>query len=223
MRLVTRGLQGGKQKYAITHNIPSNISITPIAAVDQAANVMYVELMNQAAQPHSISLDVSAHVASATVTLRQYASGINDVVIGTASLQSGLLTVDLPASSIMQVIIPLDGGAPPPTPVPAGEVHVQDIAMSFQKAGVNYKAVAVVTIVDAQDAPLEEATVSGTFSGATGDTVSGVTGAGGQVTLLSSTCKYGGTWTFCVDGIAKDGWSYDAAANVETCDSITAP
>jgi hypothetical protein len=222
MRLVTRGLQGGKQKYAVTHNIPFNISITPIAAVDQAANVMYVELMNQAAQAHTINLDVSAHATSGTVTLRQYASGVNDVVIGTAGLQNGLLTIALPASSIMQVIIPL-GGTPPPTPVPAGQAHVQDIAMSYQKTGVNYKALAVVTVADANNVPVVGATVKGTFGGATSDTVSGVTGAGGQVTLQSSTRRNGGTWTFCVDGIAKDGWVYDAGANVETCDSITAP
>ena len=63
----------------------------------------------------------------------------------------------------------------------------------------------------------------GTFSGATNDSVSGLTGANGNVTLVSSNKKNGGTWTFCVDDVTKSGWTYDASANVETCDTITAP
>jgi hypothetical protein len=95
--------------------------------------------------------------------------------------------------------------------------------MSYQQAGRNYKAKATVTIVDANSAPVEGATVYGTFSGATSEGVSGVTSADGQVTLTSSNKKDGGAWDFCVDDVVKSGWSYDSAANVETCDSITAP
>jgi len=65
--------------------------------------------------------------------------------------------------------------------------------------------------------------VYGTFSGVTSDSVSGVTGADGQVTLTSSNKKDGGTWTFCVDNVVKSGWTYDPNANVENCDDITAP
>jgi len=43
------------------------------------------------------------------------------------------------------------------------------------------------------------------------------------VTLTSGSKKNGGTWTFCVDDVTKSGWTYDSAANVEMCDSITAP
>jgi hypothetical protein len=63
--------------------------------------------------------------------------------------------------------------------------------------------------------------VDGEFSGATSDSVSEETGANGQVVFESS--KASGTWTFCVDDVRKLGWIYDADANVETCDSITAP
>jgi hypothetical protein len=100
---------------------------------------------------------------------------------------------------------------------------VDDIAMSYQQAGRNYKARATVTILDADSAPVEGATVSGTFSGATSEGVSGVTGADGQVALTSSNKKDGGTWDFCVDDVVKSGWTYDLNANVKTCDSITAP
>jgi hypothetical protein len=103
------------------------------------------------------------------------------------------------------------------------KIHVDDIAMSYQQAGRNYKAKATVTILDANSAPVEGATVYGTFSGATNDSVSGVTGADGKVTLTSSNKKDGGAWDFCVDDVVKSGWSYDSAANVENCDEITAP
>jgi len=116
------------------------------------------------------------------------------------------------------------GGPPPtPTPVPGGALHVSNIAMSSQKTGQNYKALATVTIVDAANAPVAGASVSGTFSGATSNTVSGATGTNGNVTLTSGSKKNGGTWTFCVDDVTKSGWTYDSAANIETCDSITAP
>jgi len=42
-------------------------------------------------------------------------------------------------------------------------MHVNNIAMSSQKAGANYKAKATVTIVDASNAPVSGATVYGTF------------------------------------------------------------
>jgi hypothetical protein len=103
------------------------------------------------------------------------------------------------------------------------KIHVDDIAMSYQQAGRNYKAKATVTILDANSAPVEGATVYGTFSGATNESMSGVIGADGQVTLTSSNGKDGGAWQFCVDDVVKSGWTYDSEANAETCDNITAP
>jgi hypothetical protein len=117
------------------------------------------------------------------------------------------------------------GGTPTPTATatPGGDVmHVDNIAMSYQQAGRNYKAKATVTILDANSAPVEGAIVYGIFSGATSDSVSGVTSADGQMTLTSSNKKDGGNWQFCVDDVVKSGWTYDSEANVETCDYITA-
>jgi len=224
-RLMVRGLQGAKTRYAVTHDIPSNVWIYPIAAVDQGSNTMYVEVMNKSRKSHTITLDVSAHATSGTVAFREYGEGVNDVEAGTGSLNNGLVTFDVPASAIVQVILPLDGGpTPTPTPTPQpGAMHVGDIAMSYKKTGKNYAALATVTIVDAGDAAVEGATVYGTYSGATSESVSGITAADGQVTLASAKKLDGGTWTFCVDDVVKEGWTYDVEANVETCDSITAP
>jgi len=225
-RLVSRGLQGGKTRYAVDHAIPSNQRVSAIAAVDEAAETMYVTIENRGVKDHTITLDLSAHAASGTATFYQYAAGVNDEIVGTGTLNNGLLVLDVLASTIVQVALPLGGGptpTPTPTPEPGGLMHVADIAMSYQKAGVNYKALATVTIVDAEGVPVGGATVYGTFSGSTNEGVSGLTGASGQVTLASSNSKQGGSWTFCVDDVIKSGWTYDPGANVETCDSVTAP
>jgi hypothetical protein len=130
------------------------------------------------------------------------------------------------------------GGAPPPTETPGGPtdtpvpptdtpepqaMHVGDIAMSCSQQAVFHRAVATVTILDASDQPVDTATVYGSFTGATSDSVSGDTGGDGTVALESSKIKNGGTWTFTVDDVVKSGWTYDEGANVETSDSITCP
>ena len=84
--------------------------------------------------------------------------------------------------------------------------------------------IATVIIVDADGTPVEGATVYGQWSGLTNDTDSGITYASGQVVLTSDRVKNGsGTFTFTVDDITKNGWTYDPDANSETSDSITAP
>jgi hypothetical protein len=98
-------------------------------------------------------------------------------------------------------------------------MHVYDITMAIKQAGPNHSALATVTIVDANNVPVSGAVVYSTFSGATSDSVSRQTDSYGQVTLKSSKVKDpSATWTFCVDDVVKSGWTYDPAANVETCD-----
>jgi hypothetical protein len=85
---------------------------------------------------------------------------------------------------------------------------------------------ATVTIVDQSGSPVEGATVSGHWSGATSDSDTGGTGANGKVSLESDKVKNapsGTTFTFTVDNVVLAGWTYDSSANIETSDSITAP
>ena len=103
-------------------------------------------------------------------------------------------------------------------------MRVGSIEMSIKRAGVNVNAIATVTVVDVNGAPVEGATVYGRWSGLTGDSDSGITDTRGTVSLNSNKVKNaGGTFTFTVDDITKDGWSYDSEANEETTDSITVP
>jgi len=102
-------------------------------------------------------------------------------------------------------------------------MHVSDIDMSFKTAGPNVNAIATVTIVDSSNKSVEGATVSGTWSGATTDTDSGITDGMGQVSLKSDKVRnpaVGITFTFTVGDVTKDEWEYDPDANIETSDSI---
>jgi hypothetical protein len=78
-----------------------------------------------------------------------------------------------------------------------------------------------VTIVDANGEPVENANVSGTWSGLTDDSDSGLTDSNGEVALNSDSVKSArGTFTFTVDNVAKDEWNYDSEASV-TSNSTT--
>ena len=114
------------------------------------------------------------------------------------------------------------------SPLVAGDMHVDSIEMSLKTRGpflVN--AITTVTIVDVNNTPVEGVTVSGHWSGATTDTDSGVTDASGKVSLESDKVKNPEsgitTFTFTVDGVTKDGWTYDSGANVEESDNIIVP
>jgi protocatechuate 3,4-dioxygenase beta subunit len=92
--------------------------------------------------------------------------------------------------------------------------------MSVVSNGNNrFHAEALVTVHDQNNQPVSGATVSGSFSGDSSSSASGTTNASGQVTLSSSIKKNGVNWTFCVTNVTKSGFSYNPAANVETCDS----
>ncbi len=123
---------------------------------------------------------------------------------------------------------PTPSPTPEPTPEPGAAMHVASIHMSTEtrQAGRNTftTAAAAVTVVDASDNRVSGATVSGHWTGLTSDTDSGATDANGVVILKSDAVRSAsGAFTFTVTGVAKDGWTYDSAANVETSDSIAVP
>lgn len=117
----------------------------------------------------------------------------------------------------------------PPTPTPTppaggNTLHVSDITMSIvSNFGNRNRDRAVVTIHDENNQPVSGAVVSGAFTGDSNNSVSGTTNAVGQVTLNSSMVKNGESWTFCVNTVTKSDFTYNPAANVETCDSTGGP
>jgi serine protease len=117
-------------------------------------------------------------------------------------------------------------GATTLPPPPGQTMHVASIAMALKRSGINTSALATVAIVDAAGNPVAGANVSGHWSGVTSDTDVGLTDSTGKVTLQSNNVKRapkGTTFTLSVDNVVLSGWTYDAAANVETSDSITVP
>ena len=114
------------------------------------------------------------------------------------------------------------------TEEPAYTMHIDSIDMSTDSKtrGRNtfVWAVATVTIFDESESPVEGATISGHWSGATTDSDSGVTDAGGQISLKSDSVKNPSgetTFTFTVNGVTKNGWTYNSDANEETSASTT--
>lgn len=124
-------------------------------------------------------------------------------------------------------LVDADEAAGVETPPPTGStMHVASIDMALKSTGPLVGAIATVTIVDAGDNPVEGATVSGFWTGAVEDTDSAVTDSAGQAVFQSDKVRSppsGTTFTFCVEAVAKSGWTYDPEANVETCDSVEIP
>jgi beta-glucanase (GH16 family) len=114
---------------------------------------------------------------------------------------------------------------PPPTqtPPPTGDptkMHIAVITMTL--ASRNSQSVAQVKVVDGAGNPVAGATVNGVWSGlVTNGDGSRTTDSNGVAVFYSGRSSSSGTFTFCVTNIAKSGMTYDAAANAETCDSIS--
>ncbi len=106
---------------------------------------------------------------------------------------------------------------------PPTKIYVNDITMSYQKAGPNYAGLATVWIKDDAGADVAGATVTGSWSDAVSGTSTGVTASDGKVTLQSPKTKNGGTFIFTVTDVAASGYTYEPSLNSETSDSIAAP
>jgi hypothetical protein len=102
-------------------------------------------------------------------------------------------------------------------------MHVHDVTVVAGPGPGGYVATGTITIVDEYGQPVEDAHVTSHWEGCVSDGESGDTDANGQVSHTSPKSKDGGTFTLCVDTVTKTGWTYDSNANVETCDSDTAP
>jgi beta-glucanase (GH16 family) len=101
-------------------------------------------------------------------------------------------------------------------------LHVGAVSVGTQSAGQGSKrGTATVTVVDDLGMPVEEATVSGTFTGSFTEGASGDTVANGAVTLVTTGTQKGGvSFTFCVDSITHPTLPYDSGANAATCGSL---
>ncbi|MCF7559488.1 polysaccharide lyase family 7 protein [Sabulilitoribacter multivorans] len=102
---------------------------------------------------------------------------------------------------------------------PSTELYVSNIETGTQNAGKGKKhGVATVTVLDDAGAPVNGATVSGTFNGTFNESVSGSTSSDGTVVLITSaTAKGGVNVDLCVDDVTHSTLVYNSALNIITC------
>ena len=97
----------------------------------------------------------------------------------------------------------------------ASTMHVGDLDGSTHVKGKSgkWEAFVTVSIHDEECSILAEATVSGTWSGDTGGSVSGVTGSDGTVTFSTGEMTAGSTVTFTVDEVTHSSLAYNGEDN----------
>lgn len=95
-----------------------------------------------------------------------------------------------------------------------GTSHVGDLDASTVVKGKSgqWEAFVTATIHDANDQPVGAATVTGTWSGSTSGTVSGVTAPDGTVTFATGNLKGGSSVTFTLESVSSS-LTYDPASN----------
>ncbi|MDH5443551.1 MAG: polysaccharide deacetylase family protein [Hadesarchaea archaeon] len=106
-------------------------------------------------------------------------------------------------------------------------MHVLRIDMELLTIGLSYQGKAIVYIVDENDNPVPSATVYGHWEGIVpSGTQEKATDADGAAPFWSGKVKSppsGSVFTFFVDNVTKEGWTYDPASNGETSDNIAVP
>lgn len=102
------------------------------------------------------------------------------------------------------------------------KVHVNSITMTWVASGSKFKSQASVNVKDSAGVNVASATVTGNFTGAFSNTgLSGVTGSGGNATIVSTSAISRGTVTFTVTNISGASLQYDSAANVVSSATAT--
>jgi hypothetical protein len=112
---------------------------------------------------------------------------------------------------------------PPPPPPPEIVVHVGELSGSATRSGVNWRATATITIVDAGNGPVSGATVAGSWS--TGGSGTCTTGSNGACSITSGNLRRTtvASTTFTVTNVTGSNMVYDSSANVATSITILRP
>ncbi len=99
-------------------------------------------------------------------------------------------------------------------PPASATVHVADLdGAVLPGKGSRWQAELTATIVDGSGNPVQGATVSVFWSGATSGTGTFATASDGTGSITSGTARGTGTVMFAVSGVSASGYTYDAGAN----------
>jgi len=102
-------------------------------------------------------------------------------------------------------------------------MHVSDISMDINYLGVNSMGAAKIVIVDEYGNPVDNAVVSGTWSGIVQDGLAGITTSDGSVIFTSPKTKETGSIVFTIENVSVADYSYHPENNTETWDSVDIP
>ena len=207
---------GSIGQFSLTGTVPSTVNLAPVAATSQTTPTsgpapLTVQFSSAGSSdpegtPLSYDWDFSNGVRS-TLANPQY------TYTTPGSYTSSLVVVDSSGlSKASSVVITVQS--------PPKVVFVAGITMSKTVTSRGTTAKAVVTVKDATGALKSAATVSGTWSGLTASTTSVKTLTNGTAAFTSASTTKAGTFTFKVNSITLSGFTYDAARNVKTTDSI---
>ena len=203
--------------------VPSAVNQPPVA--DAGPNQTAV-VGQQVTFSGSGSTDVDGFIADYDWTFGD-ASGASGAAVTHTYTSAGVFAVVLTVTD--------DDGA---TDTDSAAVSVSEPGPnSIHVAGINMRlvgqfgvwrtfATAEVLVHDQVGSPASGVLVEGHWEGATSDSDSRTTGSSGRVTLRSDVLRKppsGTTFTFVVDGLSKDDFTYNAGDNVETEDSVAVP
>jgi PKD repeat protein len=109
-------------------------------------------------------------------------------------------------------------------PLPDPTLHVGGLAGSTAKSRSQWRATVTITAHDQTGAPVAGVTVTGTWSGGYSGSASCTTGTTGACPVTSAwLANRTSSVTYTVGSLSKDGYDYDASANVATSITVSKP
>ncbi|RKD85044.1 T9SS type A sorting domain-containing protein [Mangrovibacterium diazotrophicum] len=171
--------------------------------------------ISQYVLPSGISY-VKASLLYQTVS-KEYVEFLRDE---NATNNAGQLLFDLWAAngkSAPVVMCEEEWGTPPTPPLMPIYANILSFTRGSAKGSKEY-VTALVNMTDDNGAGISGALVSGSFSGATNESVSGSTGSDGTVTLTSRSIRSPvGEWCLDITGVSKAGFEFNSP--VSACES----
>ncbi|WP_169915798.1 DNRLRE domain-containing protein [Shewanella psychrophila] len=210
-------------KLTLVYSLPEPEGDT--APPTQVENLL---LMSVATDTASISWDA----ASDNVAVTGYKVFRDDVMLATSTMTNFNDSSLTPATHYIYKIIAFDAANNESTPSTGLEIttqavtaslHVEDIGMAIESVNKKkLRARAEVLVEDALGIPVNNASVSGTWSALSNLSVSGVTTGEGKVSFGSTNVNKNssGQFIFSINSVSLAGYSYQESDNVETSDCI---
>ncbi len=217
--------------YTATLTVTDNTGLT-----DSAAVTIQVQTAN-AAPVARASASVTSGVAPLPVTFDATASTDNDGSIvsyqwnfGDGSTGSGSIiqhTYQSAGTYTATLTVTDNGGATSSTSIlvqvsqnPSAVIRVQSILLGIVSQSSGKSVRATVKVTDLAGNPIPGATVNGGFNSVVSGTETATTDANGNALLTSRRSKRSGTVTFTVSGLAKSGYAYSSADNLQSSATI---